>query len=124
MKRTINRSGDRIQLTRRHLHLVSGAFNRRFEMRDKLGIEPQPLCQPIEITALHWIIDVDGEQRGDVDLGRLLRRTRGLAHVDMDVRKVAPYPPDIAARIQAVTKAHAAVPRPDGIGRRIAMQVK
>ncbi len=45
-------------------------------------------------------------------------------HVDMDVRKVAPYPPDIAARIQAVTKAHAAVPRPDGIGRRIAMQVK
>lgn len=45
-------------------------------------------------------------------------------HVDMDVRRVAPYPPDIAARIEAVAKAHATVPRPDGIGRRVAMPVK
>ena len=45
-------------------------------------------------------------------------------HVDMDVRKVAPFPPDIAVRIQALAKAQAAAPRPDGIGRRIAMPVK
>lgn len=45
-------------------------------------------------------------------------------HVDMDVRKVAPYPPDIAARIQAVAKAQATVPRPDAIGRRVTMPVK
>jgi acyl-CoA thioester hydrolase len=44
-------------------------------------------------------------------------------HIDMEVRKVAPYPPDIAARIQAVAKAQAGAPRPAGIGRRVAMPV-
>lgn len=45
-------------------------------------------------------------------------------HVDMSARKTAPFPPDIAARIREVAAAHGAVPRPDGIGRRIAMPVK
>jgi acyl-CoA thioester hydrolase len=45
-------------------------------------------------------------------------------HVDMATRKTAPFPPDIAARIDAVQRAHAAVPRPDGLGRRIAMPEK
>lgn len=42
-------------------------------------------------------------------------------HVDMGIRKTAPFPPDIAARIRAVQQAHSAVPRPEGIGRRITM---
>jgi len=45
-------------------------------------------------------------------------------HVDMNARKTAPFPPDIAARIREVVAAHSAVPRPDGIGRRIAMPIK
>jgi acyl-CoA thioester hydrolase len=45
-------------------------------------------------------------------------------HIDMTARKTAPFPPDIGARIGAVTKAHSAVPRPEGIGRKIAMPVK
>jgi acyl-CoA thioester hydrolase len=45
-------------------------------------------------------------------------------HIDMNVRKVAPFPADIAERIQTVAKAHASVPRPDDVGRRIAMPVK
>jgi len=45
-------------------------------------------------------------------------------HIDMSARKTAPFPPDIAARIAAVAKAHAAVRRPDGIGRKIAMPLK
>ena len=45
-------------------------------------------------------------------------------HVDMTSRKTAPFPPDIAARISMVLDAHAAVPRPDGVGRRIAMPEK
>ena len=45
-------------------------------------------------------------------------------HVDMNVRRVAPFPPDIYARVQAVAAAHAKVPRPDGVGRRIAMPEK
>jgi acyl-CoA thioester hydrolase len=42
-------------------------------------------------------------------------------HIDMNVRKVAPFPPDIAERLSAVAAAHARAPRPDGAGRRIAM---
>jgi acyl-CoA thioester hydrolase len=45
-------------------------------------------------------------------------------HIDMSARRTAPFPPDIAARIAAVAKAHAAVRRPDGIGRKIAMPSK
>ncbi|HEY3679307.1 MAG TPA: thioesterase family protein [Bradyrhizobium sp.] len=42
-------------------------------------------------------------------------------HINMDLRKTAPFPADIRARIEAVAQAHSAVPRPEGIGRKIAM---
>src|SRR3979411_381388 len=42
-------------------------------------------------------------------------------HIDMAARKPAPFPPDIRARIQALANAHAAIPRPEGIGRKVAM---
>ena len=45
-------------------------------------------------------------------------------HMDMKERKTAPFPPDIHARAQAVAYAHAAVPRPEGIGRKVAMPSK
>lgn len=45
-------------------------------------------------------------------------------HIDMSVRKVAPFPPDIAARVQAMAATHAKTKRPDGLNRRIEMPVK
>src|ERR1700719_3151444 len=45
-------------------------------------------------------------------------------HIDMTARKTAPFPQDIRARIEAVTKAHSGLPRPEGIGRKIAMPSK
>jgi acyl-CoA thioester hydrolase len=45
-------------------------------------------------------------------------------HIDMTARKTAPFPADISARIQEVVHAHAAIPRPEGLGRKIAMPVK
>jgi acyl-CoA thioester hydrolase len=45
-------------------------------------------------------------------------------HMDMAARKVAAFPPDIAERIRTVQGAHAKVPRPEGIGRKIAMPSK
>ena len=42
-------------------------------------------------------------------------------HVDMNTRKTAPFPPDIKARIDAVARAHARAPRPEGIGRKVAI---
>jgi acyl-CoA thioester hydrolase len=45
-------------------------------------------------------------------------------HIDMAARKVAPFPPDIRSRIDAVAKAHATLPRPEGLGRRVGMPTK
>jgi acyl-CoA thioester hydrolase len=42
-------------------------------------------------------------------------------HIDMNARKTAPFPQDIRARIKAVADAHATVPRPEGVGRKVAM---
>jgi acyl-CoA thioester hydrolase len=45
-------------------------------------------------------------------------------HIDMAARKAAPFPPDIRARISALTSAHQRMIRPEAIGRRIAMTSK
>ncbi len=45
-------------------------------------------------------------------------------HIDMNVRKVAPFPLDIAERVRTVAASHARLPRPEGAGRRIEMPVK
>ena len=42
-------------------------------------------------------------------------------HVDLALRRVSPFPPDLRRRIADAAAAHAALPRPDWIGRRIAM---
>jgi len=45
-------------------------------------------------------------------------------HVDMGLRKTAPFPSDVRATIEAVARAHATLPRPEGIGRAIGMPAK
>lgn len=45
-------------------------------------------------------------------------------HIDMAGPKVAPYPPDIRARIDALRAAHAALPRPERGGRSIGIRRK
>lgn len=45
-------------------------------------------------------------------------------HIDMAARKVAPFPPDIRAHIQRVLTRHGVAPRPEGLGRKVAMPSK
>jgi acyl-CoA thioester hydrolase len=45
-------------------------------------------------------------------------------HVDVTAKKVAPFPDFIAARLAKMKSAHAHLPVPDGVGRRIAMPGK
>ncbi len=45
-------------------------------------------------------------------------------HVDLGTRRVAPWPDDILPRLAAMKAAHAALPRPEAIGRRIALKAK
>jgi acyl-CoA thioester hydrolase len=42
-------------------------------------------------------------------------------HIDLSVRRVAPFPADLYATIQAAVREHAGRPLPKGVGRRIAM---
>lgn len=42
-------------------------------------------------------------------------------HVDLGIRKTAPFPPEVEERIAAMMQAHAGLPWPDGAGRKIAM---
>ena len=45
-------------------------------------------------------------------------------HVDMTAKKTAPFPDFIIARLARMKAAHAHLPVPDGVGRRIAMPGK
>ena len=45
-------------------------------------------------------------------------------HVDITAKKVVPFPDFIAARLAKMKSAHAHLPVPDGVGRRIAMPGK
>jgi len=42
-------------------------------------------------------------------------------HVDMETKKTAPFPDDVAALIAGMKASHAMLPRPEAAGRRIAM---
>ena len=42
-------------------------------------------------------------------------------HIDLSVRRVAPFPEDMGARFQQAVRAHGDRPMPNGVGRRIAM---
>lgn len=45
-------------------------------------------------------------------------------HMDMEARKVGPFPPDVQANVDALAKAHGSLERPDGIGRSVAMPAR
>ncbi len=45
-------------------------------------------------------------------------------HMDMEARKVAPFPADISANVQALAEAHRCLVRPDGLGRSIGMPIR
>ena len=84
------------------------------------------LGDPVQI--LVWLLEADDkrlhtfEEMRHASEGWLSATSENMSlHMDMNSRKVAPFPPDISERIAAVTKAHSAVSRPEGIGRNVAM---
>ncbi len=44
-----------------------------------------------------------------------------LLHVSLKTRRVVPFLPDVAVTVAAAARAHATLPRPDWVGRRLAM---
>jgi acyl-CoA thioester hydrolase len=45
-------------------------------------------------------------------------------HVDMTAKKVAPFPASVLRRLAVMKAAHARLPRPEAVGRRIAMPTR
>jgi acyl-CoA thioester hydrolase len=45
-------------------------------------------------------------------------------HVDLGGPRVAPMPEDVQARVAAMAQAHASLPTPEGVGRRIGISRK
>jgi acyl-CoA thioester hydrolase len=43
-------------------------------------------------------------------------------HVDLKRRRVTPFPPELRARVDAAAAAHAALPRPNWVGRAVGMR--
>jgi acyl-CoA thioester hydrolase len=84
---------------------------------------------PVRVTL--QLIDFDAkrmhyfEELFHAEEGWLSATSENLAlHVDMTAKKVAPFPDFIAARLAKMKSAHAHLPVPDGVGRRIAMPGK
>jgi acyl-CoA thioester hydrolase len=87
------------------------------------------LGDPVQIWV--WLLEADDkrlhtfEELRHATEGWISATSENMSlHIDMNSRKVAPFPSDIRERIQAAAKSHSAVPRPDGIGRNIAMPSK
>jgi acyl-CoA thioester hydrolase len=87
------------------------------------------LCDPAQVSIL--LIAADDkrlhvfEELRHAEEGWLSATSENMMlHVDMATRKTAAFPPDIAQRIQTLAAIHRDVPRPDGIGRSVAMPSK
>jgi acyl-CoA thioester hydrolase len=84
---------------------------------------------PVRVTL--QLLDYDAkrlhyfEQLFHADEGWLSATSENMAlHVDMDAKKTASFPDDITARLAQLKAAHASLPVPEGVGRRIAMPGK
>jgi len=87
------------------------------------------LGDPVQVSV--WLLEADDkrlhtfQELRHATEGWLSATSENMSlHIDMASRKVAAFPPDIRARIVAVVAAHSAVPRPEGIGRNVAMPSK
>ena len=87
------------------------------------------LGDPVQISV--WLLEADDkrlhtfEELRHATEGWLSATSENMSlHMDMALRKVASFPADIRERIASVVKDHSAVPRPEGIGRNVAMPSK
>jgi acyl-CoA thioester hydrolase len=83
------------------------------------------------VRATVRLLDFDGKrihffaELHHADEGWISATSEQLAiHVDLATRRAAPWPDDILERLAAMKAAHAALPAPEGIGRKITMPAR
>jgi len=111
-----------VYLKRRGLSSMTAEVHVRYLREIHAGTPVRVTCQLLGADAkrVHFFQELRHAEDGFLSATSEVM----LLHVDMAVRKVAPFPDDIAANIARMLKAHAALPRPAGAGRRIAMPEK
>ncbi|MEX2126881.1 MAG: thioesterase family protein [Xanthobacteraceae bacterium] len=84
---------------------------------------------PVRVTI--QLVDYDGKrihfyaELHDASEGWVSATSEQLAlHVDMATRRVAPWPDDVLQRLAAMKAAHASLPAPEALGRRISMPAR
>lgn len=108
----------RIQETGQSLFAMEAHLTWRQELRlgDEAVIEWQLLDH--DAKKLHYIMTMRHKGQGFV---AALCEQLAL-HVNLSSRKSAPFAADILSRIDECARAHAALPRPDAVGARIAIR--
>ena len=78
----------------------------------------EALPRPCDAKRLHFF-----EQLFHAAEGWVSATSEDIAlHVDLESKKTAPFPDDVAARLQEMKASHARLPRPEAAGRRIEMR--
>ena len=88
----------------------------RAELRLGARVDVETLVVGVDAKRLHLAHTLRGPEGNVSAMQEIL-----LLHVDLESRRVAPWPVEILANLRAARDAHAAVPRPDWLGRRIGM---
>lgn len=87
----------------------------RRELRVGVRVIVASVVAGVDAKRLHLAHTMLGPDGAPAAMQELL-----LLHVDLHTRRVAPWPADLLARLERARGAHAALPRPDWLGRHIA----
>jgi acyl-CoA thioester hydrolase len=87
------------------------------EVREGERIRVVPYLLGADAKRLHYFHEMFHAKSGH----RVAAQELIALHIDLSVRRVAPFPSDVFARLQQVVRAHGDRPVPNGVGRRIAM---
>jgi acyl-CoA thioester hydrolase len=90
-------------------------YEREVRLGERVRVVPHLLG--VDAKRLHYFHEMFHADSGH----RVAAQELIALHIDMSVRRVAPFPPDLLARIEAAVRAHSSKPPPAGVGRRIAM---
>ena len=90
-------------------------YEREVRLGERVRVVPHLLG--VDAKRLHYFHEMFHAEGGH----RLAAQELIALHVDMSVRRAAPFPPDLLATLQRAAWARSGQPLPKGVGRRISM---
>ena len=90
-------------------------YEREVQLGERVRVVPHLLAA--DSKRMHSFLEMFHAEGGH----RVAAQELMALHIDMAARRVAPFPPDLQVRIQAMVKERASRALPIGVGRRIAM---